>query len=144
MYDQNPGTDASIFGEAIAELEHTFEEPVTIRRFVSQPSLPGAFNTQQKATFTDFPATAVVVDMNAVANLFAAGVLSAGDLMLQMRDRMNEGDQHLGGTQQADRLVYRGMEYRMVQRPYTISYGGDTHNVYHLRRTNSTADQKGL
>lgn len=144
MYDQNPGTDASVFGEAIAEYEHSFEEPVTIRRFVSQPSTPGAFNTQQKATFEDFPATAVVVDMNAVASLFAAGVLSAGDLLLQMRDRMNEGNQNIGGTQQADRLVYRGMEYRLVQRPYTISLGGDVFNICHLRRTNSPDDQVGL
>lgn len=144
MYDQNPGTDASIFGEAIAEMEHCFEEPVTIRRYVSQPSLPGAYITQQKATFTDFPASAVVVEMSVVSNLFAAGVLSAGDLVLQMRDRMNEGNQHIGGDQQADRLLYRGMEYNMVQRPYVITLGGDTFNIYLLRRTNSTADQTGL
>lgn len=144
MYDQNPGTDATIFGEAIAEFEHSFEEPVTIRRYVSQPSLPGAFNTQQKATFTDFPATAMVVDMQAAQSMFAAGVLSAGDLVVQMRDRLSEGTENVGGTQQADRLIYRGMEYLMVQRPYTITLGGDVFNVIHLRRTNSQADQGGL
>lgn len=148
MIDQGLGTDTSDFGEMIAEEQSTFEEPITIRRFASQPSTAGAFGTPQKPQFTDFAATAVVVEMNAAASMFAAGVLSAGDMVLQMRDRLNEGNENIGGTQLADRVVYRSMEYRMVQRPQPVSFGAGLSPdvpfyIVHLRRTNSTADTVG-
>lgn len=148
MNDQGLGTDSTNFGESIAECESTLEEPILIRRFSGQTTTPGAFGTTQKPTPTDIPSTAVVVEMGVAAKMFAAGILSVGDLVLQMRDRILEGNENIGGSVFADRVVYRGMEYRMVQRPIPESFGGGLSEdvpfwTVHLRRTNSTADQVG-
>lgn len=148
MLDQALEGDSIGFGEMVAEEQSTFEEPITIKRFVSQPSTPGVYGTAQKPTFTLVPATAVVVSLGVAAQLFAAGVLSAGDLVLQMRDKLNESNENIGGTQMADRVVYRGMEYRMVQRPIPESFGGGLSGdvpfyTVHLRRTNATTDTVG-
>ncbi len=148
MIDQILGDDRQTFGEMVAETRSQFEEPITIRRWTSTPTTPGAFGTPQKAQFTDFPATALVVMMDVAFKMFAAGVLSAGDLVLEMTDRLNEGNENVGGSQQADRIVYRGMEYRMVQRPIPAAFcAGLSPDVpfwtVHLRRTNSTADTVG-
>lgn len=141
--------DFTDFGEMVAECESEFAEPITIRRAAaSQPSTPGASGAAKKAVFTDFPATAVQVEMGVAQKMYAAGVLSAGDLILQMSDRLNEGNENTGGTQLADRVVYRGMEYRMVQRPQPVTMGaGLSPNaqfyIVHLRRTNSPSDVVG-
>lgn len=148
MLDQALEGDSIGFGEMVAEEQSTFEEPITIKRFVSQPSTPGVYGTAQKPTFSSVAATAVVVEMGVASKLFAAGVLSAGDLVLQMRDRLNESNENIGGTQMADRVVYRGMEYRMVQRPIPESFGGGLSGdvpfyTVHLRRTNAATDTVG-
>ncbi len=149
MIPQALGTDGSGFGEMIAEEEGQFEEPITIRRFASQSATPSAFGTPlPPSSPTDYPATAVVVEMNVAAKLIAADVLQAGDLVLQMRDRLNEAAGNVGGSQLADRVIYRGMEYRMVQRPHPVTMGQGLSGeaqfyIVHLRRTNSTADTAG-
>ena len=149
MMPQASGTDFNNFAEMVGEVDSLFEEPITIRKAaVSQPSAPGAFQTPQKPTFTDIASSAVVVDMNAAAKMFAAGVLSAGDLVLEMRERLNEGSENIGGAVLADRVVYRGMEYRLVQRPRPVALGaGQSPNsqfyIVHLRRTNTNADTVG-
>lgn len=149
MMDQGLSTDLSDFGEMIAEEQSTFEEPITILRWVSQPSVPGAFETPQPASYAAFPATAVVVEMSAAAKMFAAGVLSAGDLVIQIRDQIYEGNGNIGGSAMPDRVLFRGMEYRLVQRQYPITFGsglsGDVaFYITHLRRTNSISDVVGL
>lgn len=144
MIDQGMLGDAAMFEDGIVEEESSFEEPITIRRFLSRPSTPGVFQTAQNPQFTDFQATAAVVSQQVAAELFKAGILQVGDLVLQMRDRLNEGSMNIGGTQLADRVVWRGAEYRMVQRTEPVRVGGDD-VFYHalLRRTNSTADTVG-
>lgn len=148
MIDQGLSGDLSGIGEMVAEEESTFDDPITIRRFVSQPPGPGAFGTPQKPQFTDFPATATLVSMSEAAKMFAAGVLSAGDLVFQIRDKLNEGNDNIGGSQLADRVVFRGMEYRMVQRPQPVTFGGGLSGdtsfyIVHLRRTNAGSDMVG-
>ena len=144
-FDQSPdGSDQEQFGQAMAELEKTFEEAITIKRFSSQPSTPSAFGTPQKIQFTSVAATAVVVSMGEAQSMFAEGVLQAGDLVLQMRDRLNESNENVGGSTPADRVVWRGMEYRMVQRPEPIFLDGDVFYKVLLRRTNDTGDSVGL
>lgn len=148
MNDQALGTDTQDFGEMVAEVRSQFEEPITIRRFASQTTAPGAFLTQLPSTFTDVSATALVVSMDVAAQHFAAGSFSAGDLVLEMTDQLNEGSNNIGGAVVADRVIYRGMEYRMVQRPIPISLGAGLSPdvpfwIVHLRRTNSTADTVG-
>lgn len=149
MLDQSLEGDSLGFGEMVAEEQSTFEEPITIKRFVSQPATPGVYGTPQKPVFTSFEATAVVVELGVASKLFAAGVLSAGDIVLQMRDRLNESNENIGGSQMADRVIYRSMEYRMVQRPIPESFGGGLSGdvpfyTVHLRRTNSTSDAVGV
>lgn len=143
VYDQSLGTDALQFGDSIVELESTFEEAITIKRWVSKSTTPGAFQTAQAASYTTFQASAVVVEMGVAANMFSAGVMSAGDLVLQMRERLNEANKNIGGTQQADRVIYRNMEYYMVQRPQPIHLADDLFYIVHLRRTNSASDTVG-
>lgn len=148
MIPQGLGTDSAAFGEMVAEEEGIFDEPITIRRLGAIPSAAGAFQTPQRPTPTDSPATAVVVEMGVAAKYIAADVLQAGDLILQMRDKLNESSGNIGGTQTGDRVVYRGMEYRMVQRPQPVTLGqglsGDVaFYIVHLRRTNAQTDTVG-
>lgn len=148
MISQADGMDQAQFGEAIVEAEGLFEEAITIRRFSAQSSTPGAFGTNQKATFTDFAATAMMVEMGVAQKMISMGIMEAGDIFLQMRDRLNEGSANIGGAQIADRVVFRGMEYRMVQRPQPVAVGAGLgpdvpHFIVQLRRTNSTADTVG-
>lgn len=146
---QATGIDYPNFADMVGEGEGLFEEPIIIRKAAAvQPSTPGAFGTQQKLTFAEISATACVVEMSVAANMFAAGTLSAGDLVLEMRERLNEGNENLGGSQLADRVVYRGMEYRLVQRPIPAAFApGRSPDaqfyVVHLRRTNATTDVVG-
>ncbi len=148
MIDQALGSDPVMFGESVAEEESSFGEPITIKRFSSRNASPGAFGTPQAIQFTTFEAIAVVVSMVVASKMFAAGVLAAGDLVLQMRDYLNEGNDNIGGSQIADRVLYRGIEYRMVQRPIPealgAGLGGDVPFwTVHLRRTNATTDTVG-
>lgn len=148
MDDQALEGDLSVFGDIAIEEQSTFEEPITIKRWVSVPATPGVYGTPQKATFTSFAATAVVVEMGVASKYFAVGVLSVGDLVIQIRDRLNESNENIGGAQGADRVIYRGMEYRLVQRPIPIAFGdGLSPDVpfylVHLRRTNATTDTVG-
>ncbi len=108
MMDQGLGGDLSGIGEMVAEEESTFDDPITIRRFTSRPSDPGAFGTPQAPQFTAFPATATLVEFGVASKMFAAGVLAAGDIVLQMRDKLNEGTDNVGGSQLADRVIFRG------------------------------------
>lgn len=148
MIPQTTGGDFDQLADALQEAESLLEEPITILRFASQPAAPGVFGTPQKPVFTNFPATAVKVSMEQAAKVAAAGQLSAGDIVLEMRDRLNEGNENVGGAQLADRVLYRGMEYRMVQRTEPVELGaglGPNAQFYlvHLRRTNATADAVG-
>lgn len=143
MFDQNLGTDVADFTEAVVEQETTFDEAITIKRFSSQPSTPGAFGTPQKIQYTTFAATAVVVEENVAASMFAAGVLQAGDLVLQMRERLTESNENIGGSTPGDHVLWRGSEYRQVQRPHAVTIGGDSFYIAHLRRANLASDVTG-
>lgn len=149
MMDQSLPSDEDDFLTMAVETSGTFEEPITIKRWASQSTTPNPFGSAPEGVFATFPATAVIVEMNVAAKMFAAGVLSAGDLVIQIRDRLNEGSMNIGGAQAADRIIYRGMEYRMVQRPIPQSFGAVLGPdvpffIVHLRRTNSTSDSVGL
>ena len=87
--------------------------------------------------------------MAVAAKTLGPGVLSAGDLVLQIRERLLESNENVGGTQIADRVVFEGMEYRMVGRPDCQHFGAPASGIcpfyiYHLRRTNATTDVAGL
>lgn len=137
--------DADQMVEGIAELERTLEEPITIKRFASQIATPGAFGTQQKLAYTDFPATAVVVSQGVAAEMFKAGVMSAGDIVLQIRELLRETDENIGGSYAGDLVVWRGYEYRMVQRGDSADLNASpTFYTYLMRRTNAKTDVGGL
>lgn len=149
MDEQLLPDDLVFLDESIAEMERTFDDPITIKRFSSQTSSPGVFQTPQVPTFTTFDATATLIEMNVASKYYASGILSAGDIVLEMRERLNEGDENIGGSNLADRVIFRGMEYRMVQRPDPVTFGGGlSGNVpfYRvlLRRTNSKSDTVGV
>lgn len=143
VIDQSLGNDATLFGEMIVEQENQIEDPITIRRFTSQDTTPGVFKTAQKAAYTDFPSSALVVTLDVAKSMFAEGIMSAGDLVLEMRDRLSEASGNIGGTAGGDRVIWRGAEYRMVQRPQPINLGGDVFFVTLLRRTNAQTDTVG-
>ncbi len=148
MMDQSLPSDMDDFSAMVAETEGSFGESITIKRWTSQSTTPGAFGTPAAPVFTNVASQAVIVEMNVASKLFAAGVLSAGDLVIQIRERLNEGSMNIGGSQAADRIIYKGMEYRMVQRPIPQGFGAALgpdvpFYIVHLRRTNSTSDTVG-
>ncbi len=133
-----------MFAESIVEQESSFDEPITIQRYSSRPTSPGVFKTAQAPQFTAFAATATLVSEDVAITFMKAGKMSAGDIVLQMRERLNEGSMNIGGTVLADRVIWRGAEYRMVQRPEPVRVGGDD-PFFHvvLRRTNAASDTVG-
>lgn len=146
VFDQgSPVDDQTDFVEGIVEQEASFEEPITIKRFSGQSSTPDAFGQKPVPTYASYDATAVLVELGIKNSLLVAGVLSAGDIHLQMRERLAESDENAGGSNPGDRLIFRGAEYRLIMRPVPVVVGNDVvfYNTY-LRRTNSNADQGGL
>lgn len=144
MMDQSVGDDFAQQADVSVELETNFGEPITIRRFTSRPAQPGALMTAQKQQYTDTAATAILVSQNVASAMFAADAFQAGDIVLQMRDRLGEGNGNIGGSSGADRVIWRGAEYRMVQRTQPDSFGaGDPFYTVLLRRTNATTDTVG-
>jgi len=145
VFDQGgTGDDQVQFAEGIVEQESSLEEPVTIKQFVSQSATPDAFGQNVQPTYASFPATAVMVDLSVHSGLLAAGVLSAGDLHLQIRERLHESDEDAGGSHPGDRLIFRGAEYRLVMRPVPVVVGDVTFYNTFLRRTNENSDTAGL
>lgn len=145
VFEQNEGgEDQEQFSQAIIELERTFEEPIIIRRWLSQSATPNEFKQAPPPVYSDTPSTAVMVSLGLSKALLAAGVLSAGDVHLQIRERLSESNETIGGSQAGDHVIFRGSEYRLIQRPEP-AYLGDVlfYNTY-LRRTNSTTDTVGL
>jgi hypothetical protein len=136
--------DQEMMLEGIIENERVLEEAITIKLFSNQSSAPGAFGTQKKITFTDFPATAVLVDLGIAASMFKEGVLTAGDIVLHMRERLTESNEHIGGNHPGDRVIWRGSEYRLVQRPIPVLLNDVMFYDVLLRRTNSQQDVTGL
>ena len=133
----------------IVDGEDLFEEPITIIRASAQSATPGIMKGPQKATTSQISSTAAVVSMDVAAKMFASGVLSAGDLVLQIRERLLESTMNVGGSQIADKVIYAGNEYRLVSRPEPVSFGDAKSGIVpfyivHLRRSNSTSDTAGL
>lgn len=149
VFDQGgDGMDQTSFAEGIVENELSLEENITIKRFVSQSSTPNAFGQKPTPIYALYQATAVLVELGVKSDLFVAGVLSAGDIQLQMRERLRESDESAGGSHPGDRLVYRGAEYSLVQRPVPVSVGAGQgavvfYNTF-LRRVNSNSETAGL
>lgn len=144
-FDQNDSAlDQALFSEGLAEQERALEEPVTIRRFVSQSNTPNEYGQAPVPVYQNLPSTAVLVALGVQPSGLFAGVLTAGDIHLQMRTRLHEASENLGGgTHPGDLLIFRGAEYRLIQRPEPIVVGGVVfYNVF-MRRTNSQADTTG-
>ncbi len=146
VFDQgSPVDDQSMFVEGIAESESSFEEPITIKRFVSQDASPNALGQAPVPIYATFPATAVLAEMGVKDNVQAGGVLSAGDIKLEMRERLSESDENASGSNPGDRVIFRGAEYRLVMRPVPVVVGNAVafYNTF-LRRANLNSDQAGL
>jgi len=144
MMEQGDGTENEEFREGAFEIESEFAEPITIKRFSGTFTTPAEPGQAPDPIYASYSARAVMVTLSQTASLMEAGVLTAGDITLQMRDRLHESDANIGGSHPGDRVIWRGAEYRMVQRPEPVYIGGDTFwNVY-LRRVNPNTDVAGL
>jgi hypothetical protein len=148
MPQGNSYQDLQDFRDMIVEGEDLFEESITIVRTTSQPATPGAMQGAPKPVTVQIPSTAVMVEMGVASKMFAVGVLSAGDVVIQIRERLQESNQNIGGSQVADKIIYAGNEYRMVSRPDCQPFGAGKSGdcpfyIVHLRRTNSTGDVVG-
>lgn len=145
-FDQNDSAlDQALFSEGLAEQERALEEPITIRRFVSQSNTPSEFLQAPVSTYLNVPSTAVLVSLGVQSSLTLAGVLSAGDIHLQMRERLHESSENLGGgAHPGDLVIFRGAEYRLIQRPEPIVVGDVVFYNAFMRRTNSQTDMTGL
>lgn len=145
VFDQGgTGDDVTMFAEGIVENEHDLEEAITIRKAAAASSTPDALGQAPGVTFTDFPATAVMISLGTSGSLLIAGVLSAGDIHLQIRERLNESNENAGGSQPGDHVIFRGSEYRIVQRPEPVVVGDVTFYNTFLRRINGAGDTAGL
>ena len=152
MVNQGSHADLEAFREMIVENEDLLEEPITIVRTSSQSATPDPMQGPAKPSTTNIPSTCCVVSMGVAAKMFAAGVLAAGDLVIEIRERLQESNLNVGGSQIADKIIYAGNEYVMVSRPDCQPFGavksstGDDAAFYvvHLRRSNAPSDVAGL
>lgn len=145
VFEQNvDGADQEEIEAAFVEVANDFEEPITIRYWSGITNTPNEFGGPRPATYKDVDSTAVLVELGIKTGLLAGGVLTAGDIHLQIRERLNESNETVGGSQAGDHLIFRGAEYRLIQRPEPV-YIGDVlfYNTF-LRRANLKSDQVGL
>ena len=144
MMEQGDGSENEVLREGVFEIESEFAEPITIKKFSGTFTTPAEPGQAPDPIYTSSISRAVMVTLGQTSSLMEAGVLTAGDITLQMRDRLHEADANIGGSQPGDRVIWRGAEYRLVQRPEPIYIGGDTfYNVF-LRRVNPNTDTAGL
>jgi len=141
--EQGDGSENEILRDAFFEIASEFEEPITIRRFLSQSTAPTESGQAPQPIFQNYSAMATLVSLGTTSSLVEAGILSAGDVTLQMRDKLREANENIGGTHPGDRVIFRGMEFRLVMRQEPVYVAGDTFWTTFLRRINPTSDVAG-
>lgn len=145
VFEQGGADDSTILSEGIVENQFDLEEAITIKRFASQSATPNALGQAAAPSYTSFPATAVLLDLGIDASHLAADVLSAGAIKLQIRERLRESDEAAAGSNPGDRVIFRGAEYRLIQRGKPVTVGGNVvFYEYLLRRINANGDTAGL
>jgi len=106
--------DQEFLEKSLNEVSPILEEPVTLLRFQSRDQTPDPAGEPRPATYLKIPTTAVIAELGIETTNFSHGTYAAGDIVLQMRiePQHTDSQDHPG-----DRILWRGVEYRLVQRP---------------------------
>jgi hypothetical protein len=110
------------FNKATNELVSAFEEAVIIKKWTSNGTELPAEGVTPSGIYTSVATSAVVDDIGLEKTAGQDGTFSAGDLQFQLRVPIHEptpNPYHPG-----DRIVYQGIEYRLVQKAMTEYLGG--------------------
>ena len=114
--------DNQQINKAIREVVGAFEENVIIKKWLSRNTELPAEGVAPADVYTSVKSTAVVDDIGIAALSMQDSVYAAGDLQFQLRVAMaapSSNPYHPG-----DRIVYEGIEYRLVQKPMTEFISG--------------------
>ncbi len=122
------------------ELEDDLAEFITIRRYTSTTPA-SATGFKPVLNFTNEEAKAFLQDLGIGAESIANDAHVVGDIQLLMLEQLAESDSQVGGKNPGDRVIYRGAEYRLVQRQIPVFIGDILYYQSWLRRTNSNSDK---
>ena len=124
--------DNEEFNKATDELISAFEEAVTIKKWTSNGTELPAEGVAPAGIYTLVQTTAVVDDVGIEKTAAQDGTISSGDLQFQLRVAMHaptNNPYHPG-----DRIIYEGIEYRLVQKPMTEYLSGVVYYTCIARR----------
>jgi len=120
--------DGSIWRDHMRETTRFFEEPITLRRFISTSAGDDTLGRPAVPAFTDYPTRATIEDLAAQEIVSSNGIYATGDLKVHVRIPTFGADSGTGDFQsaprQSDRVRYRNREYRFVGHIDTVDMAG--------------------
>ena len=136
--DQGGPFDSEFMRDGIRDTQSIFGEPVTIKRWQSKSGGNPAQGTAATSVFLSIRARAVISEMqkrdiNSPSSLYAIGDLNA-EFDIEVRGGESaDGDFRASGSN-ADQVIYRNREYRIVGHVNRINLSGRSHWAAVLRQ----------
>ncbi len=120
--DQHIARDSSI------EVAGEFEEPVVIKRWTGISGGDDALMQAGTDTFKNIRATASIAELSAQEVASSGNLYALGDLRAEFRtvvygEENGDGGDGQSAGRKADRVIYRGREYKLVGTPDKKFFG---------------------
>ena len=127
--------DNDFIDKGLNDVTGAFEEPIILKRYASRVTTPSINGLARSIVYQNISTTAVVEELGIETTSMAHGIYMAGDIKLQMRIKPNEPNEILNNP--GDRIVWRGVEYFLVQRAMPIFINNDSFYKVIARRVTS-------
>lgn len=134
---RNP-VDGDFFENAIGEVDQAFGEPITIKRWTGRSGGSEARGTAATDAFTLIKTSAVISQLDARDINYPGSIFAQGDLKLECVVEIKGGESYAGdqaaSARGADRILYRGREYRVIGTVHREHLHSRTHFAATMRR----------
>lgn len=110
--------DGGMWPQAEREVSGAFEEPITLKRWVSAAGGDPADGTAQTDSFLLIKVKANITELTAQEIFFPGSIYTAGDVRAEFRVQVFGGEAGAGDNltpgRRPDRAIYRNREYKFV------------------------------
>ena len=114
--------DGTLVTNAIKEADSIFSVQVTVQRWTSTTPGNGQQGIKDVQNYTPIQCMAVIDELTAEEIIGSANLYSAGDVHIQIPIKINGGSNV--GNRPADLIIYNGDTYRIIGKPYPVTYAG--------------------
>lgn len=136
--DMRDPVDGSFFEDAIGELDYAFGEPVTIKRWTGKTGGSPAQGVAAGNQWISIKAQAVINEVTARDINYPNSIFAQGDLKLECTVEIRGGESYAGdqttSARDADRVLYRGREYKVIGTVNRVHLHSRTHFETTMRR----------